>query len=400
MQAILGDEVMSALNGVRVLDLTRARSGPAAVRQLGDWGAEVIRVELPASIEPEDTLGGGPRHGPDFQNIQRNKRGLSLNLKEAEGRAILFKLASKADVLVENFRPDVKDRLGIGYEVLKDVNPRLVYASISGFGQDGPYALRPGFDQIAQGMGGMMSVTGEPGRGPIRAGIAIADMSAGIFCALGILLALYEREKSGKGQWVSSSLLEAQIAMLDFQAARWLVAGEIAGQAGNDHPVEAPMGVYCTQDGTMNLAVGGTMWPRFCGAIALPEMAKDPRFDTKEKRGANRAAMNEILNERFSTKPTSHWIDLLNDAGIPCGPINSVDRVFADPQVKHLGMAAPVVHPILGEIQVVAQPVRLSRTPSAITRAAPEKGEHTRDILGELGYTAAQIDDLVKRQIA
>lgn len=391
---------MGPLQGVRVLDLTRARSGPAAVRQLGDWGADVIRVELPASIEAEDTLGGGPRHGPDFQNIQRNKRGLSLNLKEPEGRAILLELARKADVLVENFRPDVKDRLGIGYDTLRDVNPRLIYASISGFGQDGPYALRPGFDQIAQGMGGMMSVTGEPGRGPMRAGVAIADMSAGVYCAFGILLALYEREKSGQGQWVTSSLLEAQIAMLDFQAARWLVSGEVPGQAGNDHPVEAPMGVYETQDGAMNLAVGGNMWARFCKTIDAPELLDDPRFVTKAKRGENRAAMNEILNRRFRLKPTSHWIQVLNDAGIPSGPIHSVDQVFQDPQVAHLGIVAPVEHPVLGRIALVGQPVHLSRTPSAVTQPAPEKGEHTRDILAELGYTADRIDDLIHRQIA
>src|ERR1700704_5417635 len=256
-----------ALERFTVLDLTRVRSGPTCVRQLADWGANVIKIELPPEPGGGDPL-GGPREGSDFQNLHRNKRSMTLNLKAPEALAAFKRMVKKADVVVENFRPDVKRRLGIDYPQLRKINPKLVYASISGFGQTGPYAARPGFDQIAQGMGGLMSITGSPGQGPMRVGIPIADLTAGLFCALGILVALLEREKSGKGQEVTTSLLESQIFMLDFQASRWLNAGEVPPQAGNNHPTSIPTGVFKTRDGYINVAaVGGVMWERLCRTI-------------------------------------------------------------------------------------------------------------------------------------
>ncbi len=338
-----------ALSNLKVLDLTRVRSGPTCARQLADWGADVIRVEMPAEIEGGDAP-GGPRHGSDFQNLHRNKRSLTLNLKAEEGRAVLLKLVETADVLIENFRPDVKTRLKIDYETLREVNPRLVYASISGFGQDGPYAKRPGFDQIAQGMGGLMSITGLPGQGPVRVGIPIADLTAGLFTANGILVALLERERSGEGQWVQSSLLQAQIAMLDFQAARWLVEGEVAPQAGNDHPTSIPTGVFPTSDGYINIAATGQrIWERLCDAIGTPELAAHPDYADAAGRSANRKALNAAISEKTAQESTEYWVAKFNDTGVPSGPIYRIDEVFADPQVQHLGMSWEVESPALGK---------------------------------------------------
>ena len=377
---------MAALDRFTVLDLTRVRAGPTAVRQLADWGAKVIKIEVPDAFGAGQ-LGGGPRHGPDFQNLHRNKRGLTLNLKHTDGIAILHRLVASADVLVENYRPDVKHRLGIDYEALKPINPRLVYASISGFGQDGPYRTRPGFDQIAQGMGGLMSITGLPGQGPVRAGIPVADLSAGLSCAIGILVALLERETSGEGQWVSTSLLESQIAMLDFQAARWLILGEVPGQAGNDHPTSIPTGVFPTADGHVSIAASGdAIWRKLCGTIGRPELADDADYATDAARSKNRKALNAVIADATLQSNSKDWIERLNAAGVPCGPINRIDETFNDEQVTHLGIAQPVTHRSLGEIDLVGQPVHLSRTPSALVSAAPEPGEHTNEVLREFGY--------------
>jgi len=387
------------LSRFTVIDLSRVRAGPTAVRQLADWGARIIKIETPSGIDGEEPL-GGPRHGPDFQNLHRNKRSLTLNLKSPAGIAVLKKLVQRADVLVENFRPDVKHRLGVDYDSLRAFNSRLVYASISGFGQDGPYRNRPGFDQIAQGMGGLMSITGLPGQGPVRAGIPVADLTAGIFCAMGILIALLERETSGEGQWVQTSLLEAQISMLDFQAERWLLKGEVPQQAGNDHPTSIPTGVFPTADGHINIAATGqAMWTRLCKAIGAEPLLDDAEFKTDAGRSKHRARLNQELATITAMRRSADWMRLLNSAGVPCGPIYSIDQVFADEQVRHLGIAQTVSHPTLGEIELVGQPVHLSRTPSELRTAAPEKGEHTDAILREFGYDDGAIADLRRQKI-
>jgi len=384
------------LSRFKVIDLTRARAGPTAVRQLADWGADVLKVEAPDDAATEV----GSRHGFDFQNLHRNKRSLTLDLKAPEGREILKRLVERADVLVENYRPDVKHRLGIDYATLRAINPRLIYASISGFGQTGPYSDRPGLDQIAQGMGGLMSITGFPDQGPVRVGIAIADLTAGIFCAMGILVALLEREESGEGQWVQSSLLAAQIAMLDFQAARWLLAKEIPDQAGNNHPTAIPTGVFATADGHINIAAAGPeLFARFCTAAGAEHLASDPAYASGRARLKNRDQLNAAIETITRTKSSADWIAVLNAAGVPCGPIYKMNEVFADPQVRHIGIARAVEHPTLGREELVGQAVELSRTPWALRSATPEKGAHTDEVLAGLGYDAAAIASLRSRGV-
>jgi crotonobetainyl-CoA:carnitine CoA-transferase CaiB-like acyl-CoA transferase len=384
----------TALARFTVLDLTRVRAGPTCVRQLADWGANVVKIEPPEHLEASEPP-GGPRDGPDFQNLHRNKRSLTLDLKSKDGVEVLQRLAARADVVVENFRPDVKTRLGIDYPVLSKVNPRLVYASISGFGQDGPYRDRPGVDQIAQGMGGLMSITGEPGRGPMRVGIPIADLTAGLFAALGILVALFEREESGKGQEVQTSLLQSQIFMLDFQASRWLNAREVPKQAGNNHPTSIPTGVFKTSDGHINVAaVGGTMWERLCHAIGAEALLTDPAYATAAARSKNRDALNAVLDTYFVQRPGAEWVEKLNAAGVPCGPIYSMDQVFADPQVEHLGIVQS-----LDRLRVVGQPMTLGRTPSRLVAKPPGRGEHNSEVLREAGFSEAEIESLRKAKV-
>ncbi len=382
------------LSPFSVIDLTVARAGPTAVRQLADWGADVIRIEPPGPPDA-DTDTGMKRHGPDFQNLHRNKRCLTLDLKKEEGREVFFKLVGEADVVVENFRPAVKHRLGIDYEAVRALNPRIVYGSISGFGQDGPYADRPGVDQIAQGLGGLMSVTGLPGQGPVRVGVPISDLAAGMSLAIGILVALLERERSGEGQWVHTSLLEAQIAMLDLQAARWLIGGEVPPQAGNHHPTLIPMGVFPTADGHINIAApGDRMFRILCEAIGADALPGRPEYADPAKRSENRDGLNAELSEYTRRRRSAAWVRLLNDAGIPCGPINRIDQTFADPQVRHLGIATPVDHPTLGTVQVVGQAVHLERTPQHMRCAAPDRGQHTESVLAALGYDGEAIAGL------
>ncbi|WFT92864.1 CoA transferase [Bradyrhizobium barranii] len=383
-----------ALSRFTVLDLTRVRSGPTCVRQLADWGAKVIKIDALT----EDTGGeqpGGPRHGSDFQNLHRNKRAMTLNLKDPRGLEVFKRLAAKADVVVENFRPDVKKKLGIDYESLRQINPRIVYGSISGFGQDGPYHKRPGFDQIAQGMGGLMSITGAPGEGPMRVGIPVADLTAGLFCAMGILTALLEREVSGRGQWVQTSLLQAQIFMLDFQAARWLMEKEVAKQAGNNHPTSIPTGVFKTSDGYINIATtGGRIWERCAQAIGAPELYSHPDYATASARSRNRDALNTEIEKRTVTKSTETWVRELNEAGVPCGPIYAIDQMFEDAQVKHLGIAQEVPNEENRDIRLIGQPVSLSRTPSKMVARPPEFGEQTDEVLKEFGFDQEEIAGL------
>ena len=385
------------LQDITVVDLTRVRSGPTCVRQLADWGANVIKVEEPSDDPTGASTPFGKRDSPDFQNLHRNKRSMTLNLKSEGGLHVFQTLAKHADVVVENYRPDVKHRLGIDYESLKTLNPRIIYASISGFGQDGPYASRPGFDQIAQGMGGLMSITGEPGRGPMRVGIPVADLTAGLFAAQGILLALYDRERTGEGQWIQTSLLQAQISMLDFQAARWLMDSEVPQQAGNNHPTSIPTGVFTTRDGHINVACAGqAIWNRFRNVLQDPRMDED-RFADGGGRLAHRDALNAIIDENMVAESTETWIERLNEAGVPCGEINGIDDVFASPQVKHLGMAKDMDSLVRGPTQVVGQAITMSNAETTIQRPTPNLGQHTDEVLGELGFSADDIEEFHKQ---
>ena len=378
------------LDDIRVIDLTIARAGPTCVRQLADWGADVIRIEPPA--EASTTPVGGSRRDSDYQHLHRNKRSLTLNLKEPAGRAALMRLVDTADVLIENMRPPVKSRLGFDFETVQARNPRLVYGSISGFGQDGPYGARGGVDQIAQGMGGLMSVTGLPGSEPTRAGIPVADLAAGLYLAIGVLTALHDRERTGRGSWVQTSLLEAMIAMMDFQAARWTIDHEIPGPAGNHHPTLVPMGCFATADGYVNIgASGGRLLRSFCEVVGLPELTADPRFTTSAGRSAYRAELNALIAEQLRTRSTASWVAALNAAGVPCGPVYRMDEVFADPQVRHLEMTQAVEHPTLGRLDLIRNAVRITDGQmtdelATVRAATPEPGAHTDEILAELGY--------------
>src|ERR1700710_281865 len=387
-----------ALSRFTVLDLTRVRSGPTCVRQLADWGANVVKID--ALLADGEEQMGGPRRGSDFQNLHRNKRAMTLNLKDPKGLDVFQRLAKQADVIVENFRPDVKNKLGIDYESVRKINPKIVYGSISGFGQDGPYYKRPGFDQIAQGMGGLMSITGAPGEGPMRVGMPVADLTAGLFCAMGILTALLEREVSGEGQWVQTSLLQAQIFMLDFQAARWLMERDVPKQAGNNHPTSIPTGVFKTSDGYINIATtGGRIWERCAQAVGAPELVTNPDYATAPARSRNRDALNAEIGKFTITKSTDTWVKELNAAGVPCGPIYSVDQMFEDAQVEHLGIAQGVPNGENRPLRLVGQPFTLSRTPSKMAAPPPEMGEQTEEVLGEFGFSADEIKGLRQGKI-
>ncbi len=393
---------MLPLDDIRVLDLTVARAGPTAVRQLADWGAEVIRVEPPAA---HDELAGA-RHGSDFQNLHRNKRSLSLDLKAPAAREVFDALVRRADVVVENWRPPVKQRLGVDYERLRAINPRLVYGSISGFGQDGPYAERGGVDQIAQGLGGLMSITGLEGQGPVRVGVPIADLSAGLYLAIGVLVALHERERTGEGRWVRTSLLESMVAMLDFQAARWTIDGEVPPQAGNHHPTGIPMGCFPTRDGHVNIAgSNGRLWRGFCRAIGAPEWVDDERFVTPGLRSRNRAVLNDAIAERLAARTTAEWVAIMTEHGVPVGPVNTIEETFADPQVQHLGLVQPVEHDALGQLGLIRNAVTMQRRAAGgdrdvldgtatVREASPEQGEHTDAILTEAGFGPERIAEL------
>lgn len=385
-------QASAALARFRVLDLSRVRAGPNCVRMLTDFGADVIRIEPPPGIDPNEAMFAANRRSGDFQNINRNKRSMTLNLKRPGARDILMRLVKDADVLVENWRPNVKKKLGLDYDSLAAVNPRIILASISGFGQDGPLASRPGFDQIIQGMGGLMSVTGHPESGPVRAGLAVADMSSGLYTALGILTALLEREVSGKGQWVHASLLHSQIAMMDFQMARYLNDNDIPVQVGNDHPTSSPMGVFEARDGVFNLGASGEgNWIRLCTVLERPEWLIDPEFKTETLRVKHRDRLTVALAEVFKECTVGSWVTLLNDAGVPAGPIYTVAQVFKDEQVKHLGVTTSLMTDFGKEMHYINQPVTLERTPSKVVAPAPSWGQHTDEVLAEAGYSQEEI---------
>jgi len=383
------------LSDYTILDLTIARAGPTAVRLLADWGANVIRIEPPPDAEVGDVTGG--RLSPDSQNLHRNKRGMTINLKSVDGHALFLKLAAKADVVVENFRKDVKYRLGIDYEAVKKVNPGIVYASVSGFGQDGPYSERPGVDQVVQGMSGLMSVTGQPGGGPMRVGIAISDTSAGMFLGQGVLMALLHREKTGEGSWVHTSLLESMLSKLDFQGARYTMAGEVPGQEGNNHPTNSPMGVFHTLDGMVNLAAStNKMFGAFTAAVGQPELAENEKFRNTRGRVANRHELWQLINGITTGMMTAELVELANDAGCPCGPIYDIAEAFEDEHVRSLKMRRTTRREEIGEFDLVRSPINMSTFPISdhFERPGPVLGEHTDEVLIEMGFNAEDINRL------
>jgi formyl-CoA transferase len=383
------DEPMP-LSDITVIDLTIARAGPTAVRQLADWGADVVRVE-----SPEGGFQAGGRTSPDYLNLHRNKRSIVIDLKNPDGQAVLHRMVKSADVVVENMRTPVKHKLGFDYQTLTNINPGIILGSISGFGQNGPYSQRGGVDQIAQGMGGMMAITGLPGQGPVRAGVAISDVTSGLQLAVGILTALHERHRTGKGRWVHTSLLESMIGMLDFQAARWTVASDDPPQAGNDHPTLGPMGMYKTMDGYLNLAAsGGRLWEALCSELGAAEWLEDERFSSVSARKDNKAVLNLLIEECLSQDTTEHWVLRLNEVGVPCGPVNTVAETFSDPQVQHLGIASPVSHPTAGEIKILRNATNLEGVSNDIRAASPLKGQHSEELLTQFGFSDEEIDSL------
>ena len=378
------------LADITVLDLTIARAGPTAVRQLADWGANVVRVEAPSG-----GFEAGADSSPDQLNLHRNKRSMVIDLKNPDGRRAFHRLVQSADVVVENMRSQVKYKLGFDFETLSSINPRIILGSISGFGQDGPYGERGGVDQIAQGMGGLMSVTGDANHGPVRAGVAISDVTAGLQLAIGILTALHERQRTGEGRWVHTSLLESMIGMLDFQAARWTIAGDNPLQAGNDHPTLGPMGMYGTAQGFINIAAsGGRLWEAFCQELGVAQWLSDPRFATAAARRENKAELNDLIEKELLKDTGDSWVERFNAVGVPCGPVNTVAQTFSDPQVQHLGMATPVVHPTAGDISIIRNATNMEGVSSEIRMPSPLKGQHSKEVLLEFGFTEEEIEKL------
>ena len=380
-----------ALEGLVVLDMTHVRAGPVCVRQLADWGANVIKVDRPG--DPPDFAG---RSEGDFQNKHRNKRSIAINLKTEDGLKVLYKLVESADVIVENFRPDIKTRLRFDYETLRKINPRIIYCSISAFGQDGPYRERAGVDQILQGMSGLMSVTGKPGEGPMRVGIPIVDICTGLYAALGIMTALFERHKSNEGQWVQTSLFESMMFFLDIQAARYLADGVVGKQVGNEHPTGVPTNTYKTKDGYINIAPIPSMWPRVCKAIDRPDLIEHPDYCTREARRARRREINEMVAAFTVQYDTATLQKRFEEADVPCGPIYDIAQAFDDPQAQHLKLAQTVVATSGKEMRLPRQPINMSRTPSNLVRRTPEFAEDTNEILREFGFSDEKIQTLRK----
>jgi len=388
----------------KVIDFTHALAGATAVRQLSDWGADVVRIESPRVGGTRGigsfSAGKGEHDDSGFQNRNRNKRSITIDLKKPEGLQVLYRLVKDVDVVIENFRPRVKHQLKIDYETLKKINPRIVYGSLSGYGQEGPYSERPGVDQIVQGLGGLMSITGYPGQGPARAGVPVCDLSAGMFLGIGILVALLEREVSGEGQWVQTSLLEAMVTMLEYQATTWLNEKQVPTQTGGDHAYAFPSGLFDTSDGYISIgSVGDTMFVRLCNALGLEELTKNPDYDTEALRKKNKLPLRAALEAVTRTKTSAEWVEVINKARVPCGPVYSIDQVFADPQVQLLGMVKSIEHKRLGRLEMVRHAATLSRTNARIRGPAPDAGEHTDEVLREAGFADAEISQLRAKQV-
>ena len=385
---------MLPLDGIRIIDLTRFLAGPFCTMELGDFGADVIKVE-PVDGDPSrfqtlrpDLVG----NSYFFAAANRNKRSITVDMKADAGREIIRRLVRRADVVIENFRPGVMERLGLGARVLREQNPRLVYCGISGFGQSGPYSQRPGFDQVAQGMSGFMSITGQEPTGPTRAGIALADLVCGMTACRGVLLALLARERTGHGQDVYVAIVDAMVALLTWSAGMYFETGIPPGVAGNHHPLSSPFGVYQAKDGPFILAAGNeAMWRRLCGALGRPDLLNDLRFTTTNDRVAHRADLNAVLGPLFQTRASAEWVEFLNQRGVASGPIYNLGDVFRDPQVLHEQMLVTMPHSVHGTVKLIGLPIKLSETPGAVRRAPPLVGEHTDEILRDAGYSTSDI---------
>ncbi|RLE13079.1 CoA transferase [Candidatus Aerophobetes bacterium] len=391
------------LRGIRVLDLSRILAGPYCTMMLGDLGAEIIKVEQPR-------VGDGTRQwGPPFKGgesayficINRNKKSITVNLKHPRGIKIIKQLVKKSDVLVENFRYGTMDKLGLDYETLKKINPKLIYCTISAFGTTGPYRELPGYDFLVQAMGGIMSITGEPDGPPMKVGVAIIDVTAALYATSAILAALFYREKTGEGQKVETSLIEAQVAWLINVGSNYLVSGEVPKRYGNAHPNIVPYQVFKVKDGYVALAIGNDLqWKKFCELAGVKELAENPKFETNPKRVENRKELIKILDKLMLEKRGKEWIKLCRDNGIPCGPINTIDKVFNDPQVLNRGMVVEVDHPTAGKIKLAGIPMKFSRTPAFVKSPPPLLGEHTNEVLSNLlGYSKEEILNLRKEQV-